>query len=160
MDEFLISKQCLEEWIGQFVNATEPLKHNAIELQNFLSLGVLSHKECCLFFLCAGRLTLDTKTTSPLEALNGGMKKNSTIQVKPNMMLLMSLKKQDSQTDQRMQERTMQCCLHARGRSMSIRSGTVNDITLKAESQIHMQCAEYNKYSCQVRDACWNQRVF
>jgi len=152
-DEFLFSKRALEAWLNSFKRTGERHEaYNAEQLQTLLTKKLMPHKERWFFPLRRGKLTLNQKTTSPLEAMNGSMKANSGTKVTPNMSLCSSMMTQDLQADRRLQERQTQCVRLARARSTSIRSHTVNDVTPVCESVISEQMAQKDNYASRVVD--------
>jgi len=149
--EFQYSLGRLHSWLAHW-RTKEQAHHNsnATRLEEFLTKSILPHKERWFFPGRRGKLTLDLKTTSPLESINHALKHTSGCKVQPNMTLLKSLQMQDVQASLRNRERQVQACERARGRSTSIRSHTVNFVSPIAESVIQAQGSQANRYACRV----------
>lgn len=149
-EEFAISKQRLEEWLGAFNDETKHLQKNAAELQVFLTKKIMPHKERWFFPGRGGRMTMDNKTTSPLEGMNNVLKHGFGLKVVPQMTLLGSLQTQDKQSDRRMSERQIQAAFRYNSTCTSYRSRTCNHVTPLCESQLNQQISEKDKYVFRV----------
>jgi hypothetical protein len=149
-EEFYDSLTDLRCWLGGWCQQSGHLAANAIILDEFLTMRILPYKERWFFPLQKGKLTFDVKTTSPLEGMNRVLKYTTGNKVLPNMPLLKSLQVMDRQASCRNRERHVQCCHRDRGRSTSIRSHTVNNVTPVAESFIGQQASQANRYACRI----------
>jgi hypothetical protein len=150
-NEFDISKTDLLRWLQSFKNKGEIQRRNAQFLETFLLTKVMPHEKRWFFAGRAHRLTLNEKSTSPLEGLNQVLKSGSGKTVMPLMSLLESMRLQDTQADTRMGESMVRACERARGRSLFSRSQTANEVTPLCETQLMQQKEQSQNYACQVQ---------
>jgi hypothetical protein len=104
-DEYAESLQCLKNWLGSFTNQASYLHDNAQVLHEFLANRIIPFKARWFFPGRKGLLTLNHKTTSPLESINMTLKCNSGLHVRPNMSLFESFRTQEQQVNTRMNEK-------------------------------------------------------
>ena len=110
LEEFKISESFLKQWLSDLQQNVDDevdpdVSRNAQVLQDFLRNNILPHKE--RFLVCNRNwlMTLDYRTTSPLEAMFKAMKKGCIPKVVPEMSLLTSIQLQDAQREAAMSER-------------------------------------------------------
>jgi hypothetical protein len=149
--EFDISKTDLLRWLESFKNKGETQRRNAQFLETFLLTKVMPHEKRWLFPERAHRLTLNEKSTSPLEGLNQVLKSGFGKKVLPIMSLMESLRIQDTQAKTRMDKNMLNACELARGRSLFSRSQTANEVTPLCETQLSQQKEQSQNYACQVQ---------
>jgi len=114
--EFNSSFSMLRNWlyaIQQNSNSSHSMKQNAAELEHWLTHKLIYHKERWLFPLrfSEGLMTLNQKTSSPVEGVNHTMKHKSSKTVTPNMTMCTSFETQETQVHTRMlkwKRKTMQ----------------------------------------------------
>jgi hypothetical protein len=150
-NEFDMSKTDLLRWLQSFKNKGDIQRRNAQFLETFLLKNVMPHEKRWLFPGRAHRLTLNEKSTSPLEGLNQVLKSGFGKTVMPLMSLLESMRLQDTQADTRMDENMVRACELARGRSLFSRSQTANEVTPLCETQLMQQKEQSQNYACRIQ---------
>jgi hypothetical protein len=110
VDEYHTSHKHLCIWLHSFANQASHLQHNAQVLREFLLQRIDPFMSRLSLHGRNRRLTLNHKTTSPLESINQSLKKNSAIVVHPNMSLLQSFRTQEDQANIRKRENHLQAC--------------------------------------------------
>jgi hypothetical protein len=104
-EEWAMSHNALRSWLESFKSSDNAsMKHNAAELETFLVKSILPHKPR---WFVPGRiakslLTLNQKTSSPLEGVNHTMKCKSSKKVLPEMSIKTSFETQETQVKSRM----------------------------------------------------------
>ena len=149
-EEFNMSLTDLLRWLEGFKNKGETQRRNAQFLETFLLKRIMPHEKRWFFPGRAHRLTLNEKTTSPLEGLNQVLKSGSG-SVQPVMGLLESLRIQDTKAYTRMNEIMVGACQLARSRSLFSRSPTANEVTPLCETKLIEQKKQSLNYACQLQ---------
>jgi hypothetical protein len=150
VDEYHTSHKHLCIWLHSFANQASHLQHNAQVLREFLLQRIDPFMSRLSLHGRNRRLTLNHKTTSPLESINQSLKKNSAIVVHPNMSLLQSFRTQEDQANIRMRENHLQACEKDRGRSLTRRSHTCNFVSALCEDELIKQRYQCVHYACFV----------
>jgi len=155
--EFNKSFALLRSWlfaIRQNCDAgSSSMRHNAAELEDWLIHKLLYHKERWLFSrrISEGLMTLNQKTTSPVEGVNHTMKHKSSKTVSPNMTICTSFETQETQAYTRMlkwKRKTMQTY---QSTPLWVKnSATSKELTTIGESLLQQQFLQRHFYSCLV----------
>ena len=152
--EFNTSFVMLRSWLSdirQKSDTSKSMKHNAAELEDWLIHKLLYHKERWLFPLrvSEGLMTLNQKTSSPVEGVNHTMKHKSSKTVTPNMTMCTSFETQETQVHTRMlkwKRKTMQAY---QSTPLWVKnSPTANELTTIAESLLQQRFLQQPFYAC------------
>jgi hypothetical protein len=151
--EFQVSKDLLAQWLSSFQDSDSPsLKHNAVELEDFLTKTLLDHKSRWFFPGRAGCRTFNQKTTSPCEACNHTMKHKASKVVTPGMSLKESFCTQDTQCNNRMNEWERETMKAIQAHELWVtNSHTADTVNKMCESMLQQRYSQHKNYSIKVR---------
>jgi SWIM zinc finger len=153
-DEYAESLQCLKNWLGSFTNQASYLQDNAKVLLEFLVNRIIPFKARWFFPGRKGLLTLNHKTTSPLESINMTLKCNSGLHVRPNMSLFESFRTQEQQVNTRMNEKGIKASEMDRSLCLFSRAPTASYVSTLCETNLIRQRQQSAFYACIVDGEC------
>ena len=157
--EFNKSHELLMNWLSSFReqnicqkhfgSAQKALEHNSRQLEEML-LTIMNHKQKWFFPSRKHLLHLQQKSTSALEGVFSTTKSLSGKSVTPNMTLLTSVKTQDLQAQNRMNELRRQWQLDIEATPLWANTTSAKELTTMAESLKQAISMEKNNYDMRV----------
>ena len=152
-EEFRISYEKLMFWLTSFRtkdnnhlgSSGQALAHNSFQLEKLL-LSIMNHKKRWFFPARQHLLHLQQRTTSALEGVFSTTKRLSGKKVTPNMSLINSVKTQDLQAQNRMNEYKRQWQIDIGSTPLWTTSESSRQLTTMAESLKQVVTSQSSKY--------------
>jgi hypothetical protein len=132
----------------------DALKHNSIELEDFLLTKIMIHKKRWYFPQRSHLIHLQQKSTSALEGVFHTIKCKSSKTVTPSMSLLTSVRTQDQQVQNSMNEFQRRSQMDVDSIPLWTNSASAKELTTMAESLKQTLLDESSKYLLRLAHGC------